>query len=283
MIYLILCIVISVAILTVFRSFPKYNIHKNNTIVISYLVSFLLSFLSREKSIEIADLQNFSWFYWGLFIGFTFFLGFQLFAKSTSKIGMAITSVSGNTSVVIPVSIALLYYSESASLAKISGIFIVLLSFILIFKKEKSAKINWSFIYLPIMLFFLNGTNAALMGFSEKIGAADHKMNFMMIIFFAAFIVGLVTVLFGKNKECINSKTIIASVILGGLNFGSTVMILKSLEILPNSIFFPVYNTGYIILSALFGFWIFKEKLLPINWVGIAIATGGIILLTSGL
>lgn len=282
MIWLILCILISVAILAVFRSFPKYGIHRNNTIVISYLISFVLSYFSREKILTFQEIPNQPWFYLALIIGFTFYIGFQLFARSTNKIGMAITSVSGNTSVVVPVTVALVFYSEIISVAKISGIILVLLSFILIFKKEKSEKTNWHFIYLPILLFVFNGINATLIAYSEKIGAAEMKMNFMMLIFFAAFLVGLVIVGTGKNKEKITVKTILASLVLGSLNFASTIMILKSLETLPDSIFFPVYNSGYIVLSAIFGFWAFKEKLQLINWIGIGIALIGIIILTSG-
>ena len=283
MIWLILCILISVAILAVFRSFPRFKIHRDNTIVISYLISFGLSFFTRENGMEVKALSVEPWFYLAFIIGFTFYIGFQLFARSTEKIGMAITSVSGNTSVVIPVAIALLFYNETASISKLLGISLVIASFFLIFKKEKTEKLNWHFIYLPILLFVMNGVNGSLMAYSEKIGASDWKMNFMMLIFLAAFLVGLIVVASGKTKEKIKGKTILAAAVLGSLNFLSTIMILKSLETIDDSIFFPVYNSGYIVLSALLGFYAFREKLLPINWVGILIALSGIIIITSGL
>lgn len=283
MIWLLLCILISVAILGLFKSFSKFGIHRDNAIVISYFTSFILSFFTREKGVDLKLLPDYQWFYLALLIGFTFYIGFQLFAQSTHKIGMAITSVSGNTCVVVPVAIAILFYSEAFTIAKIIGISLVVLSFILIFKKEKSKSIDWHFIYLPILLFMFNGINASLMGYGENIGVINSKINFMMLIFFSAFIVGLVKSVFSRKKERITIKTIIASILLGGLNFASTIMILKSLDIMPDSIFFPVYNSGYIVLSALFGYWAFKEKLMIINWIGISIALTGIIILTSGL
>jgi drug/metabolite transporter (DMT)-like permease len=283
MIWLILCILISVAILALFRTFPRFEIHRDNTIVISYLFSFTFSFFYRENDIELIALSQQNWFYLALIIGFTFYIGFQLFARSTQKIGMAITSVSGNTSVVIPVTIAFLFYGEAATLPRLVGIGLVIASFFLIFKKDKAEKADLNFIYLPILLFFMNGVNASLMAYSEKIGASEHMMNFMMLIFLAAFFVGTIIVAAGKNKEKIRLKTLVASLALGTLNFLSTIMIFKSLETLADSIFFPVYNSGYIVLAALFGFWVFREKLLAINWIGIGIALGGIIILSSGI
>jgi len=201
MIYLIICILISVAILTLFRTFDYFKIDRNNTIIISYFVAFTLSFLSRDKSITISELPDYPWFYIGLITGITFYFGFQLFALSTKKIGLAITSVSGNMSVVVPVVIAMIFYNESASITKIAGILLILISFYLIFKKEKNTKLEMHFIYFPILLFTFNGINAALLGYSDKIGASEHQLFFMSLIFLAAFVFGFISNLFNKNRH----------------------------------------------------------------------------------
>ncbi|MBN2745507.1 MAG: EamA family transporter [Bacteroidales bacterium] len=283
MIWLLLNILISVAILTTFRLFDRFGVHRDNAIVSSYLASLSLSYLFREKSIVISDLPQYPWFYLGLFIGVSFYFGFQLFARSTAKAGMAITSVSSNTSVVIPVTIALIFYNEDISFVKLIGILIVVASFFLIFKKEKSENLDWRLIFLPIILFFVSGINASLMGFAEKKGVNAYLINFMMLIFAAAFLTGIAKVVLSKNKKRFTIKTIAASLVLGSLNFLSTMIIIKALDTIPDSVFFPVYNSGYIVLAALVGFIFFREKLLKINLIGIGLALVGIIILSSGI
>ena len=50
--------------------------------------------------------------------------------------------------------------------------------------------------------------------------------------------------------------------------------------ILESSQVFPVVNMGVIILSAIEGILLFKEKLTPFNWSGIALAVMAISLIT---
>ncbi len=283
MIYLLLCILVSVTILILFRSFSHIGVDRNNTIIISYLVSFILAFLTRNKALDLTELPHYGWFYTGLVIGVTFYVGFQLFALSAKKIGLAITSVSANMSVVVPVIIAMVFYNETVSIGKIGGLLLVLVSFYLIFKKEKHIKLDKHFIYFPILLFVFNGLNASLLGFSDKIGASDYKLLFMSLIFLSAFVFGGLSNFFNKSRKKLDMRSLLASLLLGILNYASTMLILKSLSLVPDSIFFPIYNSGYIALSAVFGFLLFKEKLRTVNTVGIAVAVLAIIIITSGL
>jgi len=283
MIYLIFCILISVAILTFFRLFDRFFIDRNNTIILSYFISFLLAFFSRDLEFDFKNLPGFQWFYIGILLGVTFYIGFQLFALSTKKIGLAITSVSGNLSVIVPVIIAMIFYHESTSFSKIAGLILTLLSFYLIFKPNKNIKIGIDFIYLPFLLFTFNGINASLLSYGEKVGAGKFMMVFMALIFLSAGIFGFATNFFNKKRNKINYQSIIASIALGALNYASTITILKSLTFYADSIFFPIYNSGYITISALVGFILFKEKLRGVNFLGIALAMIAIIIITSGI
>jgi drug/metabolite transporter (DMT)-like permease len=283
MIYLLFCILISVAILILFSSFHSFGIDRNNSIIISYFVAFALSFLTRDKSLPVSELPQHQWFYIGLITGVFFYIGFQIFALSTKKIGLAITSVSGNMSVVVPVVIAMAFYGEDITVSKIGGILLILFSFYFIFKKEKHIEFEMHFIYLPVLLFVVTGINAALLGYSDKTGASEHNLFFMALIFLSSFIFGFFSNLLNKNRKTPDIKALLAGILLGVLNYGSTMMILKSLTVVPDSIFFPVYNSGYIALSAILGFIVFKEKLRAINWAGITIAMIAIIIITSGI
>ena len=124
---------------------------------------------------------------------------------------------------------------------------------------------------------------APMLYIGEKVGAGKFMMVFMALIFLSAGIFGFATNFFNKKRNKINYQSIIASIALGALNYASTITILKSLTFYADSIFFPIYNSGYIAISALVGFILFKEKLRGVNFLGIALAMIAIIIITSGI
>lgn len=281
MIFLILNILVSFAILTFFKLFDRLSIHKNFAIVVSYFVAFAASLISYKGKIELSDLISNGYLKLGIITGITFYIGFQLFATSTQKIGLAITSVSGNISVVLPVVFAMVVFGESSGALKIGGILVALISFYFIFKPERNQSIEKHKIIFPALLFVVTGTNAILLKIGQQNGSADSKLLLMAIIFLFAFFTGLIHLLASKSKPSITPKNIGGALLLGLLNFTSTTLLFKALSIFEASVFFPVYNSGYIAISALGGYLFFKEKLKPVNIFGIFMAMVAIIIITS--
>jgi multidrug transporter EmrE-like cation transporter len=78
-------------------------------------------------------------------------------------------------------------------------------------------------------------------------------------------------------KQKLQLKSVLAGILLGILNFLSTYYFFKGVETIESAIFFPVLNTGIVSLSALIGYFVFKEQLNKINWLGIVIALGTIV------
>ncbi|MEA3476964.1 MAG: EamA/RhaT family transporter, partial [Bacteroidota bacterium] len=70
-----------------------------------------------------------------------------------------------------------------------------------------------------------------------------------------------------------------AGIILGLINFGSTYYIIKSMASFESSVVFPIVNVGIVSLSTLTGFFIFREKLSWINWLGIFLSLTAIMLI----
>ena len=66
-------------------------------------------------------------------------------------------------------------------------------------------------------------------------------------------------------------------------NYFSIVYLLKALSTdgMESSTAFTLNNVGIVILSTLFGLFIFKEKLIWKNWLGIVIAIVSILLVMS--
>lgn len=280
MLYLILTILTSAGILMLFRIFVKYDIHILQSIVVNYITAAVLGFAIQWNSFTLAEVVNQNWLPYAMVIGCIFIMTFQIFAYSSQTAGVAITAISSKISVVIPVFIgAFLYANESLSLMKVLGLVFAIISFLLVFSNNANMKINPRFIFLPIILFLANGLNDSMMTFAQRKFAGFNTMLFVSCIFFFSLVIGVIWL--GVNylvlKQKLHYKNILAGILLGILNFLSTYYFFKGVETIESAIFFPVLNTGIVSLSALIGYFVFKERLNKINWLGIVIALGTIV------
>lgn len=289
MVYLILAILISTSIVITFRLFSKYSINNTQAITANYLIAAILSFLLHPETYSFAELPEKNWFIFSCIIGVTFILTFFLFALSAQKVGVAITSVTSKMSVVIPVSIGIFLYSEPPTTLKLAGILISLLAFYLTFKKKSNTRIDFRLIILPILLFLGNGSNDSLTkhATTKLPEFGNDFMLFLGVVFSVSFLIGLsiwlVSWRWKKNTAFrFSPKSILAGAWLGLLNFGSSYYFIVALGHFDSSVFFPIFNVSIVGLSALSGFFLFREKLLPVNWFGIFLAVCAIILVALG-
>ena len=187
-------------------------------------------------------------------------------------------------SVVIPVILGFLIFGDSAGIVKIIGIVIGLAAFYLTTKKEKTIKVNKSYLFLPLLLFLVVGINDSLLKAAEHFYITDDFVLFLATSFGFALIFGLFVFIFKstKQKKQFALKNIIAGIILGILNWYSTLFFLKGLDVFQVTVFIPVFNIGVVTLASLIGFLIFKEKLSKTNIAGIVLAVIAILLIAGG-
>ena len=280
MILFILCLIVAVTILVVFRLFEKFGINNLQVILFSYLFSAIAAFSITDWNLSAIEVTQQDWFFYTFIIGSSFFIGFNIFALSTQKAGLALTSVAANISVIIPVSTALILYNEQLNSWQIVGMLIALTAIILVFKPSDKTKIISGSLLFPLLLFFINGINNSLMKHVEVLQAMNHPYLFLGMVFSAAFLIGSVFYLLKKNKPKIKRKNMIAALILGLLNFLSTYLFLASLTIFDSSVFFPIFNLSFIAGSTIIGVLVFKEKLSTINWLGLILAIFAIVIIT---
>ncbi|MCD4681205.1 MAG: EamA family transporter [Bacteroidales bacterium] len=274
MVYLIISILSSTAIFISFKLFERYRIDNLQAIVFNYVIAAGFGFLIYESEFSFQTLHQNSWFPNAIIIGIAFIVAFNIFALSTQKVGISITAVSSKMSVVIPIVFAVILYHDKMNLLKAVGIIIAFFAFYLTFKQNIQLKLHRRFIILPVLLFISNGTIDTLLKLTEHRHINDDLILFLSMIFLVALGAGLLVLLvnyfFVKKK--IHFRNIIAGTILGLLNFSATYYFLKALGIFQSSVVFPILNVGIVALSALTAFFIFKEKLALINWIGIFLA-----------
>ncbi len=281
MAYILFVVILSSLIFVVFKLFDRYKVDTFQAITINYLVASFFGILIVGAEFNINLISQKPWLWHAVFIGFMFILTFVLFALSSQKAGVAITAVFSKMSVVLPVIAGIFLYSETLNWLKILGIISTMGAFILIFYKKDKSKIKWAVIILPILIFFGNGIVDTSLKFIEHHYISGDYNLFLTMIFVTALILGILISLFKylKLKKPFTLHTIIGGTVLGLINYTTTYFMLKAMAVFQSNVLFPIQNVGIVMMSALFGLVLFREKLSLINWIGIFVSIMAILLI----
>ncbi|MFT5249892.1 MAG: drug/metabolite transporter (DMT)-like permease [bacterium] len=286
MIYLLLSIIASTIIFINFKLFERFNINILQAIVVNYCIAFMTGILAYEGTITISQLPNLNWFYYTLVLGALFIIVFNLMAITTQRSGLSAVSVATKMSVVIPVLFGLIYYNESLGAIKLIGIGVALIAVYLTSNKSNQRiSINRKLILLPILVFVGSGIIDTSLKFLEDTYVANNDVSlFSAIIFLAAAIIGFIIIIIQviKGSFKFEIKNVIAGICLGVPNYFSIYYLVKTLrsDILESSGIFAINNVSIVMLSTFAGIFLFKEKLIRKNWIGIALAILSIILIS---
>lgn len=274
MIFILLTILFSSLIFVAFKLFPRFKIDNFQALTINYLTASIIGIIILGSKFNYDVISSKTWLPFSTFIGFVFIFTFILFALSSQKAGVAITAVFSKMSVIIPVIAGIFLYSEKLNLLIILGIISTFSAFILIFYKKGKNKIQISIIILPIIIFFANGLIDTLLKYVEHHHIAGDYTLFLTMIFITSLIIGSIISIFRyfKAKQSFTVQTIIGGTILGLFNYSTTYFMLMAMNRYQSNVLFPVQNVGIVMLSALFGLILFKEKLSKTNWIGIGMA-----------
>ncbi len=286
MIYIILAIVISVFLLGVFKLFDKYKVNTFHAIVTNYLAAALTGFFFSQHKIDFNLITETSWLYVCIPLGFLFISVFYLISLTAQKISIAAASVANKMSVVMPVIAAFILYNDKVTALKIVAIVLALASVYLTTKSEnKGGKANKSLLFLPVLVFIGSGIIDTLVNYTNKklIHSPKDDALFTGFGFYIAGCIGvlILTYIVIVKKEKLVFRSLIGGLALGIPNFLSIYFILKALSsgAMESSQLYPVANVFIVILSALAGVVLFKDRLSKINAIGILLSVVAIALI----
>jgi|TARA_B110000027_G_scaffold10876_1_gene9633 drug/metabolite transporter (DMT)-like permease len=287
MFYLLISICISSFLFVIFKLFDVLKINTFQAIVVNYFVAAVLGFYLSNNSVSFQEIPNQPWFLGAFLLGIMFILVFNVMAQTSQKNGLSVASVSSKMSVVIAIVFGVWYYEESLGFVKLFGILLALIAVYLTSVKEKKETTEKQVSLLfPILLFIGSGAIDTSLKFVETTFVQQGGVPlFSATIFGCAFILGMSILLYQMVKGTFRFefKNILGGILLGVPNYFSIVYLLKALSTdgMESSTAFTLNNVGIVILSTLFGLFIFKEKLIWKNWLGIVIAIVSILLVMS--
>ncbi|AQG79401.1 hypothetical protein [Spirosoma montaniterrae] len=286
MLFLVLSILLSVALLLNFRLFPRFGVNTFQAIVVNYLVCFLTGYalLPAGQSFSIDFSATWTWLALGLGVGFI--VTFLLSGASTQRIGITATSLANNLSLVIPVSFSLFVFGSAGrpfDALNYAGLVLAVVAVGLsTYKKEQGVGDKGvragADVLLPVAVFVLYGATNAMINYMNLryIPSADKTIQVTLTMVLGAIVTGLLmlAIRLVRGQETFQAKSLVAAVTLGIPNFLSFYTLLLALSAYGgNGAFvYPIYNIGVILLAALVAALFFQEKLSTANKIGLALA-----------
>lgn len=274
----------------ILKYFAKWKVDNMHGLTVNYLTACLLSFvvdLKHNASIlhTLPGLLPSA-----LFIGMLFIVVFQIAALTAQKAGVAITSIAGKMSMVIPICAGIMLYGDQITAQRIIGMALAIVAVVLSsFKNNHSNQHTDSHGYiawlLPLLLFVGSGMVDTSIKWSQH-----HYMNgdnngfYFSLLFGSAGLIGLLWSIwrrFSQNHR-ITWQSIRAGILLGTLNYFSLLFLVMVLESpgTESSLAFALSNVMVVLISTLFAILLFKEHLSRINLTGLILAVSSILILT---
>lgn len=279
MLALLFCLLANILIAICFKMFFRKQVNSFVAIIVNYWVCLTLgSIMVGHVPIVTYGLET-KWVPFGLGLGLIFIVGFNITAQSVRYTGMTITSVMMKMSLLISSTYAIVFFAENAGLPKLAGIAMAALAVILINATPGSGNSGLRpgpYVVYPILTLLLSGLVEVTLYYVQATGLSlDADAELTTFAFSVAAIIGtgIVAWLYVTKRVTFQWKDYLWGVGLGIPNFFSIYLILVMLKQgFEGSVLFPVLNISTLVLTAAIGMLAFREKLRPVNIVGIGLA-----------
>lgn len=287
MIFLLLSVLSSSVIFVIFKLFNRFGINTLQAIIFNYFFAFSAGILVDDRPFNPTRIPSEPWFIGTFILGFLFISVFYLAALTTQRSGLSVVSVATKMSVAIPVLFGILLYNESTGFIKISGIILALIAvYLTSIKKKEGITIRKRNLVYPLLVFFGSGIIDTTLKFLETSYVAEVDIAlFTSSIFAIAGCIGILILVFQgiRGSLQLSLKNLLGGIVLGIPNFGSIYFLVLALRSngMESSTVFPLNNVAIVMVSTFLGILIFKEKMLPKNWIGIGVAVLSIILIAT--
>ncbi|MBR9853548.1 MAG: EamA family transporter [Algicola sp.] len=283
MIYLALSVLSSTWIFVVFKLYDIYKVQTLVAIIVNYITACLVGLILYDQPLKVQQILGASWAWGPIFMGALFITIFNLMAKTSQVAGVSVASVATKMSLVIPVLLGVILYQEHLTFFEVIGIVLALAAVYLVSGKGKGIHVDRKHLILPILVFLGSGVIDSSIKYFEEEHLTDAEIPiFSSMIFGFAALSGLIFISLKPNTKemTLNMKNVLGGIALGVPNFFSIFYVIRALcsDLCGHATIFTINNVAIVMLSTLIGIIMFKEKLAPKNWAGVALAILSIIL-----
>jgi drug/metabolite transporter (DMT)-like permease len=279
MIYILISIFSSVTVGILLKLAKRYQINIPQAIAWNYLFAVILAIAFFRIDVSSIVLPSSTLY---IYLGILLPTIFLVMATSIKHIGIAKTDVAQRLSLFIPVIASYFMFNEQFSSLKIASLVLGFAAIALILVKN-GRRATGNVIIYPILVFIGFGVIDVLFKKVAQLPDISYSTS-LLIVFVIAFLISCVGIgyLLIVKKEKLQLIGFAYGCILGLFNFANIYFYLKAHKSLPNSpsSVFATMNIGVIILGAIVGLLIFKEKFSRLNLIGLILALVSVICIT---
>jgi len=283
MLYVILCVCFNVTVSVLFKLAKRYHIDVYQAVTWNYSTAVLLTWIFlRPQFVHLGQAPFLVYCALGVLLPFLFLI----IAASVRITGIVRTDVAQRLSLFIPVLAAFLIFGEKLDGINLTGIIIGFAAILccIPWQKQTAGKKISANTWIYLFVVFL-GMGIIDILFKQVALYTDISSNTSLFIVFAlAFTLSFIGLIYqvATKKMRFSWPHIPIGWVLGVANFGNILFFIKAHKALANhpSIVFSSVNVGIILLGALTGLFIFKEKLSTINKAGIFLAVIAIMIIS---
>lgn len=242
------------------------------------LVWFVILFLINGATIKL----NAQTLIWGCIYGTvqSLFIFFKTKAMSTGSV--AVTTLVGNSSLLLSVAVSLIIWKETVGIWDIAGLILLCVSiFLCTHKKSETDYLpSWKY-YVVLFLIFAAAVGITFKAFGKS-SSAQYSSDMMAVSALVMTLFYFAGCMFGggvrvKNPACGNiAKFCAAALISGVLSCLYNRLNIYLSANLDAIIFFPFFNGGVVLVSTILGICICRERLAKKQLLGIVLGIASI-------
>lgn len=271
MINILLCVVFSVSVSILLKLAAIYKINVAVAVAMNYLIAIACVFILLKPEYQVwqwnADMLSVL-----LALGILLPSIFLILGKAVSTAGIVRSDAAQRLSLFIPIVASFTYFGEHLSVTRFFGLLLAFAALFCLLDKKQDTEQKSSFGWLYLLLVWL-GFGLIDIGFKSlaKTGQSS-SMNLLMVFALAGTLMWLYVLL---KRYAFDSKSLLAGVVLGCLNFGNIWFYIRAHQEFSYSptLVFTGVNIGVIIGGLFVGVMLFKEKLSKWNYLGVGLAS----------
>ena len=194
---------------------------------------------------------------------------------------LSLTSLVTQYSLIIPTFYGLLFLDEKVGKWLVVGLILLFFSILFINFTKGGQKITLKWAIFAFLAFVGNGMCSTVQKVQQTAFDGAGKNEFMSVALFMAAVGMLVFVFISERKDAAVSikKGALWMVLCGVANAVVNLFVMILSNSMPASIMFPLISAGGIIMSAAVSIFVYKEKLTPVQMIGLALGTASVIFL----
>lgn len=262
---LIISIICMTLIFVIFKLFSKFEINTFQAIVFNYFTAFSIGMLLYGHEWPTDALTKLSWLPFAILCSVLFIGLFFIMGKSSQLNGIASTSVAVKMSMAISLICMVIGYSEQISFLKSAGIVFAFIGVYLVSSSPSSNREKSPYAWMLIVLFFGSGLLDFTLNYTQKFALGNMSASiFSALSLGLSGAIGLALLItrLVQKRERLQTKNVIAGIILGVPNFFSIYTLLRAYQTTgwDDSTVLAITNVSVVGISAVIGFSFFIEK-----------------------